>query len=97
MYICTSPNRILILENFGDYDTGKSLFVYDQKGNLIDEIALKDNSLGLFTEVVSNTYDFVVYVAQLQCPDIAVLISLMFFDYFFLFTKLNNCLTANFG
>ncbi len=46
--------------------------VYDQKGNLIDEIALKDNSSGLFTEVISHPFDSGVYVAQLQYHDVLV-------------------------
>jgi len=46
--------------------------VYDQKGNLIEEIALKDNSSGLFTEVLSKPFDLGVYVAQLQYHDVIV-------------------------
>lgn len=46
--------------------------VYDQKGNLIDEIALKDNSSGLFTEVISRPFDSGVYVTQLQYHDVVV-------------------------
>jgi len=46
--------------------------VYDQKGNLIEEIALKDNSSGLFTEVLSKPFDPGVYVAQLQYHDLTV-------------------------
>jgi hypothetical protein len=46
--------------------------VYDQRGNLIEEIALKDNSSGLFTEVVSRGFDSGVYVTQLQYHDVIV-------------------------
>lgn len=46
--------------------------VYDQRGTLIEEISLKDNSSGLFTEVVSRTFDSGVYVAQLQYHDVIV-------------------------
>ncbi len=46
--------------------------VYDQRGTLIEEIALKDNSSGLFTEVLSKPFDSGVYVAQLQYHDMIV-------------------------
>jgi hypothetical protein len=46
--------------------------VYDQRGMLIEEISLKDNSSGLFTEVVSRTFDSGVYVTQLQYHDVIV-------------------------
>jgi hypothetical protein len=46
--------------------------VYDQRGNLIDEIALKDNSSGLFTEVLSQPFESGVYVVQLQYHDVIV-------------------------
>lgn len=46
--------------------------VYDQRGDLIEEIALKDNSSGLFTEVVSRGFDSGVYVTQLQYHDVIV-------------------------
>ena len=46
--------------------------IYDQKGNLIEEIALKDNSSGLFTEVLSKPFESGVYVAQLQYHDVVV-------------------------
>ncbi|TFH02345.1 MAG: hypothetical protein E4G77_02265, partial [Nitrosopumilus sp.] len=46
--------------------------VYDQRGTLIEEISLKDNSSGLFTEVVSRQLDSGVYVAQLQYHDVIV-------------------------
>ncbi len=46
--------------------------VYDQRGALIEEISLKDNSSGLFTEVVSRTFDSGVYVTQLQYHDVVV-------------------------
>ena len=46
--------------------------VYDQRGTLIEEIALKDNSSGLFTEVLSRSFDPGVYVTQLQYHDVIV-------------------------
>ena len=46
--------------------------VYDQRGTLIEEISLKDNSSGLFTEVISRPFDSGVYVAQLQYHDVVV-------------------------
>jgi len=46
--------------------------VYDQRGNLVEEIALKDNSSGLFTEVLSQPFDPGVYVVQLQYHDVIV-------------------------
>jgi hypothetical protein len=46
--------------------------VYDQRGALIEEIALKDNSSGLFTEVVSRSFEPGVYVTQLQYHDVVV-------------------------
>jgi hypothetical protein len=46
--------------------------VYDQRGTLIEEISLNDNSSGLFTEVVSRPFDSGVYVAQLQYHDVVV-------------------------
>jgi len=46
--------------------------VYDQRGNLVEEIALKDNSSGLFTEVLLQPFDPGVYVVQLQYHDVIV-------------------------
>jgi len=46
--------------------------VYDQKGTLIEEIALKDNSSGLFTEVLSRSFESGLYVTQLQYHDVVV-------------------------
>jgi len=46
--------------------------VYDQRGTLIEEISLKDNSSGLFTEVVSRSFNSGVYVTQLQYHDVFV-------------------------
>jgi len=46
--------------------------VYDQRGNLIEEIALKDNSSGLFTEVLSQPFESGIYVVQLQYHDVIV-------------------------
>ena len=46
--------------------------IYDQRGNLIEEIGLKDNSSGIFTEVISQPFEPGVYVAQLQYHDVTV-------------------------
>ena len=46
--------------------------VYDQRGNLVEEISLKDNSSGLFTEVISRGFASGVYVTQLQYHDVIV-------------------------
>lgn len=46
--------------------------IYDQRGELIEEVALKDNSSGLFTEVISGPFDSGLYVAQLQYHDVVV-------------------------
>jgi hypothetical protein len=46
--------------------------VYDQRGTLIEEIALKDNSSGLFTEVVTHSFESGLYVTQLQYHDVVV-------------------------
>ncbi|MCJ8305485.1 MAG: hypothetical protein MJK05_00370 [Nitrosopumilus sp.] len=46
--------------------------VFDQRGNLVEEISLKDNSSGLFTEVLSQPFDPGVYVVQLQYHDLIV-------------------------
>ena len=46
--------------------------VYNQSGVLVDEIALKDNSSGLFTEVLSQPFEPGVYVVQLQYHDVVV-------------------------
>ena len=46
--------------------------IFDQKGNHVKEIALKDNSSGLFTEVLSQPFESGVYVVQLQYHDVVV-------------------------
>ena len=46
--------------------------VFDQRGNLVESITLKDNSSGLFNEVLSRPFDSGVYVAQLQYHDVIV-------------------------
>jgi len=46
--------------------------VYDQRGNLVEEIALKDDPTGLFNEVLSQSFDDGVYVVQLQYHDVVV-------------------------
>ena len=46
--------------------------VYDQRGNLIEEITLKDNSSGLFTEVLPRSFNSGVYVVQLQYHNVIV-------------------------
>lgn len=46
--------------------------VYDQRGNLVEEIILKDDPTGLFNEVLSQSFDPGVYVVQLQYHDVVV-------------------------
>ncbi len=46
--------------------------VFDQRGNLVKEIALKDDPTGLFSEVLSQPFDDGVYVVQLQYHDVIV-------------------------
>ncbi len=46
--------------------------VFDQRGDLIEEIALKDNSSGLFAEVLTQSFEPGVYVVQLQYHDLMV-------------------------
>jgi len=46
--------------------------VYDQRGKLVEEIALKDDPTGLFNEVLSQPFDTGVYVVQLQYHDVIV-------------------------
>ena len=46
--------------------------IYDQRGNLVESVALKDNSSGLFNEVLPESFDPGVYVAQLQYHDVIV-------------------------
>ncbi|QLH06442.1 hypothetical protein C5F50_04655 [Nitrosopumilus ureiphilus] len=46
--------------------------IFDQRGNLIDEIALKDSSSGLFSEVISEPFDPGLYVIQLEYHDVRV-------------------------
>ncbi len=48
------------------------LDIYDQRGVLIEEISLKDNSSGLFTETLSRPFDSGTYVVQLQYHDVIV-------------------------
>jgi hypothetical protein len=46
--------------------------IFDQKGNHIDEIALKDSTSGRFNEVYSKPFEPGMYVAQLQYHDVLV-------------------------
>lgn len=46
--------------------------IFDQRGNLIESITLKDNSSGLFNEIITKPFDSGVYVAQLQYHDVIV-------------------------
>ena len=61
--------RVLKLVEFSE-----DLFidVYDQKGDLVKEIILKDDSSGLFTEVVQQSFTPGVYVVQLQYHNLIV-------------------------
>jgi hypothetical protein len=46
--------------------------IFDQKGNHIEEIALKDTSAGRFNETVKKSFEPGTYVAQLQYHDLVV-------------------------
>ena len=46
--------------------------IYDQRSNLVEEIALRDDSTGLFNEVISQPFDSGVYVVQLQYHNLIV-------------------------
>ncbi len=46
--------------------------IFDQKGNHIDEISLKDTSSGRFNEVYSKPFEPGMYVAQLEYHDVIV-------------------------
>jgi len=46
--------------------------VYDQRGTLVKEIILKDDPTGLFTEVISQSFEPGVYVVQLQYHNLIV-------------------------
>lgn len=46
--------------------------IFDQKGNHIDEIALKDSTSGRFNEVYNKTFEPGMYVVQLQYHDLVV-------------------------
>ena len=61
--------RVLKLVEFSE-----DLFidVYDQKGNLVKEIILKDDRTGLFTEVISQPFNSGMYVVQLQYHNLIV-------------------------
>jgi hypothetical protein len=61
--------RVLKLVEFSE-----DLFidVYNQKGDLVKEIILKDDSSGLFTEVIQQSFTPGVYVVQLQYHNLIV-------------------------
>ncbi|MBM2852162.1 MAG: hypothetical protein HW420_709 [Candidatus Nitrosotenuis sp.] len=46
--------------------------IYDQKGNRVDEIPLKDNTSGYFNQVISKPYLPGTYVAQLEYHNLLV-------------------------
>ena len=46
--------------------------IFDQRGNHIDEITLKDTSSGQFNEVLSKPFEPGMYVVQLQYHDLTV-------------------------
>lgn len=46
--------------------------IFDQSGERIDEIPLKDNASGHFNQVLSKSYGPGVYVAQLEYHDLVV-------------------------
>ena len=46
--------------------------IYNQRGERVEEIALKDDPSGLFNKVVSQPFENGVYVVQLQYHDLVV-------------------------
>ena len=46
--------------------------IFDQKGNRVEEIALKDTSSGKFNEIVSKPFEPGTYVAQLEYHNLVV-------------------------
>ena len=46
--------------------------IFDQTGEKIDEIPLKDNASGYFNQALSKSYSPGIYVAQLQYHDLFV-------------------------
>jgi len=46
--------------------------IFDQRGNRINEIALKDSTSGKINEVISQPFEPGIYVAQLQYHDLIV-------------------------
>jgi hypothetical protein len=46
--------------------------IFDQKGNHVEEIRLKDNASGYFNQVMSRPFEPGIYVAQLQYHDLTV-------------------------
>ena len=46
--------------------------IYDQQGNVVEEIALKDTPGGKFSKVVNKSFDSGVYVVQLSYHDLIV-------------------------
>ncbi len=67
--ILVISGRILKIVQFSE-----DLFIdiYDQRGNLVEEIALRDDPTGLFNEVLYQSFDSGVYVVQLQYHDLIV-------------------------
>ena len=46
--------------------------IFDQQGNLVNEVALKDGASGHFSKVISQPFSPGVYVAQLEYHDLTV-------------------------
>lgn len=46
--------------------------IYDQQGNIIEEIALKDTPGGQFSKIINKSFDSGVYVVQLSYHDLVV-------------------------
>ncbi|WP_246275296.1 hypothetical protein [Nitrosopumilus oxyclinae] len=46
--------------------------IYDQQGNIVEEIALKDTAGGKFSKIVNKSFDSGVYVVQLSYHDLVV-------------------------
>ena len=82
-------DKLIVLGDVQKTLAFRDLFVdvYNQKGTLIEEIVLNDNSSGLFTEVLSRSFEPGLYVTQLQYHDVFVS---DFFNVRFIFSLLSN-------
>ncbi|MEE9563388.1 MAG: hypothetical protein V3V69_00460, partial [Nitrosopumilaceae archaeon] len=61
-----------IVKPYIDFREDIFIDIFDQKGERIDEIALRDTPAGKFNQVLSKSYDPGMYVAQLWYHDLMV-------------------------